>query len=132
MLLSPATAASEVIADMAIKEPKFLQTLGGRMAELRKQQGLSQTQLAELLGISQQLVAFYERGQRRVPIDLLPAVARLLGVSVEELLGLSGKTARRGPTPKLQQQLERITRLPRAKQRFVVEMLDAVLTQAGA
>lgn len=132
MVLSSATIASEVIADMAIKEPKFLQTLGGRMAELRKQQGLSQTQLADLLGISQQLVAFYERGQRRVPIDLLPGVARLLGVSVEELLGLSAGAARRGPTPKFQQQLERINRLPRAKQRFVMEMLDAVLTQAGA
>lgn len=117
---------------MAIKEPTFLQTFGGRMAALRKQQGLSQTQLAALLGISQQLVAFYERGQRRVPIDLLPDTARLLGASIEELLGMAGKAARRGPTPKLQQQLERINRLPRAKQRFVVEILDAVLTQAGA
>jgi len=34
--------------------------------------------------------------------------------------------------PKFQQHLERINRLPRAKQRFVMEMLDAVLTQAGA
>ena len=117
---------------MAETGTKFLHGLGQRMLELRKEQGLTQGQLAELLGISQQLVAFYEKGQRRVPIELLPEVARLLGVSVEELLGLNTETtAKRGPTPKLQQQLERLSRLPRAKQRFVSEMLEAVLQQAS-
>jgi len=117
---------------MAENGTKFLHGLGQRMLELRKAQGLTQGQLAELLGISQQLVAFYEKGQRRVPIDLLPEVARLLGTSVEELLGLTAAaTPKRGPTPKLQQQLERLSRLPRAKQRFVSEMLEAVLQQAS-
>lgn len=117
---------------MAETGTKFLHGLGQRMLVLRKAQGLTQGQLAELLDISQQLIAFYEKGQRRVPIDLLPEVARLLGVSVEELLGLHPTaTAKRGPTPKLQQQLERVSRLPRAKQRFVSEMLEAVLQQAS-
>jgi transcriptional regulator with XRE-family HTH domain len=100
------------------------------LTELRKAQGLTQTQLAELLGISQQLVAAYESGQRRVPVDLLAESARLLGVSVEELVGLRPGPARRGPAPRLQQQLDRISRLPRAKQRFVMEMLETVLRQA--
>lgn len=38
--------------------------------------------------------------------------------------------SKRGPAPKLQQQIERIQRLPRAKQRFVMEMIDTVLAQA--
>lgn len=117
---------------MAGKGRKFFQELGAKVGDLRKAQGLTQTQLAQLLSISQQLVAAYESGQRRIPIDLLPELARLLGVRVEELLGLSAGTARRGPTPKLQQQLERINRLPRSQQRFVMKMIDAVLTQAGA
>jgi transcriptional regulator with XRE-family HTH domain len=117
---------------MAEQSTKFLHGLGQRMLELRKEQGLTQGQLAELLSISQQLMAFYEKGQRRVPIDLLPKVARLLGVSVEELLGLTtAATPKRGPTPKLQQQLERLSRLPHAKQRFVSEMLEMVLQQAS-
>jgi hypothetical protein len=36
------------------------------------------------------------------------------------------------PTPKLQRQLERLSRLPKAKQKFVSEMLDTVLQQAGS
>ncbi len=131
-MVGSAPAIQEHVSEMAIKGRKFLQELGKRLKELRKAQNLTQAQLAQLLGISQQLVAFYEGGHQRIPIDLLPEVARLLGVRVEELLGLSAGTARRGPTPKFQQQLERINRLPRTKQRFVMEMLDAVLTQAGA
>jgi len=125
-------ALTEHDTAMAIRGRRFLQELGERVRGLRKTQHLTQGQLAELLGVSQQLVAFYERGHKRIPIDLLPEVARLLGVRVEELLGLDQRAARRGPMPKFQQQLERINRLPRTKQRFVMEMLDAVLTQAGA
>jgi transcriptional regulator with XRE-family HTH domain len=116
---------------MADAGRKFLAELGERIARRRKEQGLTQVQLAELLGISQQLVAFYERGERRIPVDVLPEAARLLGVSVEELLGLRPENGKRGPAPKLQQQLERISRLPRAKQRFVMDMLDTVLSQAS-
>ena len=73
----------------------------------------------------------YEMSHRRVPVSALPRLARTLGVSVEELLGepLSEAARKRGPAPKLQQQIERIQRLPRSKQRFVIEMLDTVLAQ---
>jgi transcriptional regulator with XRE-family HTH domain len=93
---------------------------------------LAPDELAQELDISQQLVAFYERGQRRVPIDLMHELARVLGVSVEELFGRTNGSTKRGPTPKLQQQLERVSRLPRAKQKFVSEMLETVLQQAGS
>jgi len=40
-------------------------------------------------------------------------------------------TAKRGPAPKLQQQMDRITQLPRARQQFVMQVIDSVLAQAG-
>lgn len=55
----------------------------------------------------------------------------LLGVSLEELIGDQPRPARRGPAPRLQQQLERLRQLPKAKQKLVVEMLETVLRQAG-
>jgi hypothetical protein len=39
--------------------------------------------------------------------------------------------ARRGPAPRLLQQVERIQRLPKSQQRFVMQMIDTAL-QAGA
>ena len=57
--------------------------------------------------------------------------AETLAVSVEDLLGQEPQPAKRGPTPKLQEQLEQLSELPRSKQRFVSEMLDTVLQQAS-
>ena len=89
-------------------------------------------QLAELLGLTQQMIASYEVGRRRVPVSLLPQIASTLAVSLEDLIGKKdAQPAKRGPAPKLQQQIERIQQLPRAKQRFVIEMLDTVLAQQG-
>lgn len=105
----------------------FLKKLGQRVEGLRKAQGLTQVQLAELLKLSQQQVASYENGTRRIPINRIHSVATMLGVSVEELLGSYNGTAKRGPTPRFQRQLEQISHLPRAKQRFVIDMLDALL-----
>jgi hypothetical protein len=41
------------------------------------------------------------------------------------------RNQKRGPASKLQQQLEQIRQLPRAKQKFVIEMLETVIHQAG-
>jgi hypothetical protein len=53
-------------------------------------------------------------------------------VGVDALLGRPVRiSARRGPAPKLQQQMERISRVPSAQQRVVMQMLDGVLAQAS-
>jgi len=115
---------------MTQDEKLFFRQLGARIAELRKTHGLTQVQLAEALKLTQQMIASYEVGRRRVPVSLLPAIAHALAVSVEVLIGQKEATpGKRGPAPKLQQQMERIQRLPKAKQRFVMEMIDTVLAQ---
>jgi transcriptional regulator with XRE-family HTH domain len=107
----------------------FYRALGQRLAEARKASGLTQTQLAEQLGVAQQTLAHYEMGRLRVAVALLPPLAKALGVTVEDLMGEQASPAKRGPAPKLQQQIERIQQLPRSKQRFVMQMLDTVLAQ---
>lgn len=117
---------------MSNDERSFFQELGARIATLRKERGLTQVQLAEILGVSQQTVTSFEKGRRRVPVSQLPVLARALGLSVEELLGEQKPPRRPGPAPKLIRQMEQISQLPKAKQRFVMQMLDAVLLQQGA
>lgn len=75
-------------------------------------------------------------GQHSIKRGLSPIFAPIfayfsLGVSLEELIGEKPAPGKRGPTPKLQQQMERINQLPKAKQKFVIEMLEGVLSQAG-
>lgn len=120
------------IAVMTHDEKEYFKVLGGRIAALRKELGLTQVQLAETLGISQQMVASYEVGRRRIPVSMLPSLAQALKVQTDELLGNETKTrTKRGPPPKLQQQVERLAQLPKAQQRMVMQMLDGVLAQQG-
>ena len=120
------------IVGMTQDEKKYFKELGRRVALLRKEQNLTQVALAEQLGISQQMVASYEVGRRRVPVSMLPALAHALAVPIDALLGhKSAAKGRRGPPPKLQHHFERIGQLPKAKQRFVLEMLDTVLSKAS-
>jgi transcriptional regulator with XRE-family HTH domain len=118
-------------ATMSPDEQSFFQRLGERIASLRRERGLTQVQLAEMLGCSQQQVLSFEKGRRRVPVSTLPGLAKTLGISIEELIGAEAQPAKRGPTPKLQRQLEQLSQLPRSRQRFISEMLDTVLQQAG-
>jgi transcriptional regulator with XRE-family HTH domain len=115
----------------AMKGLTFYQRLGRRIAERRKALGLTQTDLAQQLGVAQQTMAHYEGGTARIAVAMLPTVSRVLGVAIEELLSEEKRSSgKRGRAAKLQQQIELLNRLPRAKQRFVIEMIDAALKSA--
>lgn len=115
---------------MDTEDKAFFVNLGKRITTLRTRIGLTQVQLAEALGYSQQQILSFEKGRRKVPVSALPELSRSLGVSIDQLLGLDDKASKRGPPSKLQHQIEQLSKLPRSKQRFVSEMLDAVLQQA--
>lgn len=123
---------------MTPDERIYFQGLGTRIAAARRDADLTQVQLADGLAISQPQLASYEVGRRRVPVSMLPRLARLLGTSVEALIGdtdegdiaaapVAQRRTRRGPVSRLEQQLDAVSRLPKARQRFVTDMLDTVL-----
>jgi transcriptional regulator with XRE-family HTH domain len=125
------TELSTCLAAMSNNDQGFFDALGQRIADLRKAQELTQAELGALLGVSQQTINSFEKGRRRVPASALPELSRILGVSVENLIGAEPGPAKRGPKPRLQQQLEELSRLPKPKQRFISEMIDTVLQQEG-
>lgn len=113
-------------------DEQFFKAMAPRIAQARKNQGLTQQQVASQLGMAQQTYAHYEVGDVRFPASTLPLLAQVLSLTVEELLGQAEKPkARKGPTPRIQQQLERISQLPKPKQHVVSEMLDAFIAQMG-
>lgn len=123
-----------IIATMDDKDTTFFKELGARIAKARKERGMTQQALADQLGIAQQTLAHYEVARARIAASLLPRVAERLDLSFDELL-MGQPTIRipgkRGPASRLEQQLDAIAQLPRARQKFVVEMLDTVLAQHG-
>ena len=61
-------------------------TLGQRIQELRKKQGLSQEALGEKLGVSRQAISRWEMDGAVPEVDKLIALSKLFGVSLDELL----------------------------------------------
>lgn len=69
--------------------------VGGRIRLLRKARGMSQSKLAEGLGLTFQQVQKYERGANRVSASMLVKAARALDVPIADLFGstVSGSAA---------------------------------------
>ena len=61
--------------------------IANRLADLRKQHGLSQEELADKLGVSRQAVSKWECGESSPDTDNLIALAKIYGMSLDELLG---------------------------------------------
>ena len=61
-------------------------TLGMMIAELRKEKGMTQLELAEKMGVTDKAVSKWERDLSCPDINSLPNLADILGVTVDELM----------------------------------------------
>lgn len=119
---------------MTPEDEVFYKTLGQRIAEARKAQGITQVQLAKTLGVSQQTIAHYEGGRLRLVASIIPLIARAVSTTVMALMGeeiTQEVKSKRGPKSKFELQIEQVHKLPRTKQKFVSEMLDTVIQQTS-
>ncbi|MBK6517328.1 MAG: helix-turn-helix transcriptional regulator [Polyangiaceae bacterium] len=115
----------DVPRKLARPRPKQAQ----RLVELRLAAGLSQAELADVIGEPQANVAFWERTAKPPRSDVLPSLAAALGVHIEELFVDSPPRATRAPAGKVQQLFDEVRRLPRRKQERVVEVVVALLKE---
>lgn len=60
--------------------------IGQAIRENRIRLNMTQDELADRIGISQETIANYESGRRRPPIDTVAAMAHVFGLSVDDLL----------------------------------------------
>jgi transcriptional regulator with XRE-family HTH domain len=80
--------------------------VGGRMRERRVMLGLTQQQLAELIGVTYQQAHKYEKGINRVAAGRLYTIARVLGVDVGYFFEGIGDEGDFKPTPQQRMLLE--------------------------
>ena len=107
------------------------ETLGGRLARLRKEQGLTQIELGAKTDLSQVLISDYERGRLQPSPDTLIKMANALGVATDELLGLKGKPASGSkPSLKTLRRLKKIEELPPSQQKALFKTIDNFLKGA--
>jgi transcriptional regulator with XRE-family HTH domain len=93
-------------------------TIGKRIASLRKGKGLTQDELSEMMGISPQAISKWENDQSYPDITSLPQLAEILGITVDELL--SGKKAE--PTVKL---------VPEAQRKDIKDLMMRIIVDSS-
>ena len=112
------------------------ETLGARIARLRREKGMTQVELAQQLQVSQPVVSDYENDVIRLPTDAVVQVAELLGVSADELLGI--KTAARAvgggnsiKNRRLYRRMQEIEKLPRRDQEALLRTIEAFISKTA-
>lgn len=102
--------------------------IGQRIARLRKERGITQAQLANKLGVSQGNISDYERGAVRLSIQLVVEIARLFGISTDELLGVRPPPAHSGvKDQRILKRLILIDRLPKRDKDALLKTINAFL-----
>ena len=66
-------------------------SLGANIKRIRFERNLTQEEVANHLGVSAQSVSKWERSEGYPDIEMLPCIANYLGISIDELLGVSVK-----------------------------------------
>ena len=74
-------------------------TLGGRIARLRKENGMTQLELADRMGVTDKAVSKWERDVSCPDIASMPRLAEVLGATVDELMQARPGAAAQQPKP---------------------------------
>jgi transcriptional regulator with XRE-family HTH domain len=111
--------------------PGRADSLGERLAYLRKQRGYTQVELAEQMGIIQSLISDYERDRLRPHPEMIVRFALTFGISTDELLGVVAPGNQNGARPpasrRILRRLQKIETLPRRDQEALLRTIDAFL-----
>ena len=103
-----------------LKEKQRKAMVARRLAEVRKQKGMNQFELAKAMGCTQGLISKYEAGQANIHLNTLIDICDALGCSLDYLLGreVVYDTSLRGRI------LKALEVLPGDKQRMIVAMVE--------
>jgi len=100
-----------------------------RLAGLRKDKGLTQKELASMVGLNQAQVHRYEKGAAEPSMSALKRLALALGVTTDELVFEDDE---RGPDDELRLQFEAISRFAPDEKKTAKEVLDGLILKHEA
>lgn len=112
-----------------------VKNFGQRLAQLRKAAGYTQQQLADEVGVSRRMIAYYEGETGHPPTGFLAELAHALAITSDELLGIAPKkrAAAKGTiSTRWERRVRQIERLDAKPKQQIVTFIDAILTAAQA
>lgn len=111
--------------DSLIEDAPAIETLGTRLARLRRMQGLSKTDVADRLGISITAICHWEQDRSRPKAARLQALSQLFGVSTADLLSdddTPGRQSLADLVARTRDEIARTAGTTPSKVRIVIEM----------
>lgn len=111
--------------DSLIEEAPTIETLGTRLARLRRMRGLSKTDVAERLGISITAICHWEQDRSRPKAARLQALSQLFGVPAADLLSddiISSRQSLADLITRTRAEIARTAGTTPSKVRIVIEM----------
>lgn len=101
------------------------------LKEARKRRGLTQSELAELIGVTREAIAAYETGRVRLMDDIIIRFATSLKITTDEILGIK-EPIDTVPTLSLRlvKRLQKIENLPPNQQKVLLKNIDMFLKAA--
>ena len=106
------------------------ESLGERLARLRKERGYTQTELARIIGTRQTIVSDYECERIRPHIEMAVRLARALEVTVDELVGAAPQNSTALKNQRFLRRLKQLESLPNRDQDALVRMMDSLISNA--
>ncbi len=113
------------------KKPKATSnTIGQRLAEFRKQLGMTQKDLAERLDVPQPFISRYERGMLRLHGELIVKLTKILKVSADQLLAIKNvKGSKPHINPRSLRRMNQIDELSRRDREALLRTIDTYLAK---
>jgi transcriptional regulator with XRE-family HTH domain len=100
-----------------------------QLRTLRERAGLSVRELARQIDESHTNVSYWERSGQIPRSDKLAAIAKAIGVTVEDLLGEPRPRRTAAPGGRAGRVFEAVSRLPRRQQDKIVDVVEALVAQ---
>jgi len=101
---------------------------GKRLRAFRQAAGLSQSELAQRLGVHRSNIGFWENNGIIPRSDLLTPMAEALGVSVNDLLGKASKPKRAAPPMgRARLVFDQVSKLPRRQQQHIIRVVEDLI-----
>lgn len=102
--------------------------IGMTLSRIRKENGLTQKELADLTGISQQHQSHYEKGDIHITAEMIVRYSNALNVSCDRLLNTE-EQPNKSPVISLRftKRMQEIERLPEGKKRSILQVLDDLI-----
>lgn len=114
---------------ITINQGTFWMSFSARFLQLRRQQGLTQPQMADKVGIHLTQVRRYESGEAQPSLDILKRIAVTFNVSADWLIFEEGE---REPQDELKLKFEAVKQMDEDEQKSITSILDAMILKHQA